>query len=211
MRRGAAALAALAGAAALAAASSADGRFVGYVDLVFAGWIGLCAGFIASRLGANPLTVLATRAAPLMLGATLVAFVPGARLMPWLGVMFVNLAGAVVFLRGLRPGGRPLILQMVSMMGVQPEASPEFHRFARGQCALWAGLLAATACAAGVAMTEAAMRAEARQAILLLVCFQAAWFVVSHEYAMRRHGRPESWLLTLRTLARPGAWTEFKL
>lgn len=211
MRRAAAVLAALAGVGALAAASSAEGRLAIYADLAFAGWIGLCAGFLAERLGAGRAATFAARAAPLLAGAALVALVPGARLIPWLGVAVANLAAAVIFLRGLRPGGRPLILQMVTVMGVEPEGTPAFRRFARGQCMIWAGMLAATALAACCGMAGVDLRPAAGRALGLLVGFQAIWFVASHEYAMRRHDRPESWLLTLRTLARPDAWTEFKL
>lgn len=136
-----------------------------------------------------------------LLGLLLVA--PGLAYAPHLLISFAFTMVAWLFAQGLRAGETPLLLRLIHFMNRQPAHDPEFVRFMRGQCVLWAVLSATTSLTALMAM----VRAPASGPLLAgLIVFQIVWFVVSHEYARWRYDRPETWLTTLRTLLDARVW-----
>ena len=180
-------------------------------DLIFALALGntilvllLRGGFKGRR------AVVAAIALPL---AVIVAHVtiPGIRFSPYLAVALINGLVAYVFGRGVLAGREPLILQLISIIGVGPKGSHSFRRFAYGQTWLWAGFGLLTSLCGFAAMVLPSSRGLTEPAIISLVIVQLGWFVLSHEYANRRYERPETWLGTLRAMSSTTIWAELKL
>ncbi|MEO0820547.1 MAG: hypothetical protein AAF074_08985 [Pseudomonadota bacterium] len=136
---------------------------------------------------------------------------PDVRLSPYLAVGTINLLVAYVFSVGLLPGREPVILQVVRLMASGAEEGAGFARFVRRQCVLWAvfGLAGGVAGFAGLFLADQRPAIDAFVGALLAT--QLAWFVVSHRYANIRYGRPETWLMTLSAMSRPGIWSELRI
>ena len=180
-------------------------------DLVFT--LG-CGGTLAAlliRIGTS--RIRAAVVAALLTSCAVAAQVvyPGLAVTPYLAVVFINGVVAYIFLRSLSPGREPVLLQIVTLMGIEPHRSPEFRRFMIGQCRIWAGLGLLTALCGLAAMASPANRDGAGVAIVALIAVQIAWFILSHRYANRRYGRPETWRDTLRTMVRPTVWTDLEI
>lgn len=137
--------------------------------------------------------------------------VPGIRYSPYLAVALINGLVACVFSRGVLAGREPLILQLISIIGVGPEGSRAFRRFAYGQTWLWAGFGLLTSLCGFAAMVLPSSRGLADPAIVGLVIVQLVWFILSHEYANRRYGRPETWFGTLRAMSSKTIWAELEI
>lgn len=152
---------------------------------------------------------IAVAGVPIAIGVQ--ALVPSLSYAPYLGVVLLHIAVGAVFVLGILPGRTPILLQFVRHMGRGNEGTPAFQRFMRRQCWVWAGLSAATAIAATVAIFSPPARAGAGIATAALVACQIAWFVLSHYYAQWRYERPESWHHTLATLSRPSAWSRLEI
>ncbi len=60
-------------------------------------------------------------------------------------------------------------------------------------------------------MLIAPMRPALDPAISALFTVQIVWFVLSHYWARLRHKRPETWLDTVRVMARPVVWAELEV
>lgn len=131
---------------------------------------------------------------------------PQIQLAPYLAIFLINLGTGYLFARGLMPGRTPLLLQLIALMQAGPPGDAAFHRFVRNQCALWAVFGFASAIAGGAAMISPWARETIGTYIFYGIAFQVVWFVVTHHYASWRHGRTETWVLTVRTMARPATW-----
>jgi hypothetical protein len=172
-----------------------------------------CAGSVLVFLlrvgvGATRATAVAVT---LAVGAVLAQIAdPGVVLAPFLVVVLINATVAYVFARGLMPGRQPLILQIVRLLDSGYDTSPEFRHFVVGQCWIWVGLTLLTSLSGLVAMLVPEHQVFTGITTASLVMLQIAWFVLSHEYANRRYGRPETWMDTLRVLSRPGVWTKLE-
>jgi hypothetical protein len=136
---------------------------------------------------------------------------PDILLAPYLAIVLVNGFVAYVFARGLLPGHEPLILQIVRLIGSGCESSRGFRKFVYGQCLIWTCFGLATSLCGLVAMISPSARVTAGMAASGLIVAQICWFVLSHLYANRRYGRPETWQETLRTMSRPAIWTELEI
>ncbi len=156
---------------------------------------------IDGRTAALAAVALAGALAALRLG------IPDLRYMPYLLVVPANLAVAWLFASSLRPGREPILLRLVSLMGVSPAEDVRFRRFIVRQCLLWAGLALATAGLAFAAMLAAASHPWLADVLAWLVAAQVAWFMLSHHYASLRYGRPEGWWTTARAMMRPEIWS----
>ncbi|MDT8345707.1 MAG: hypothetical protein RQ752_14880 [Thermohalobaculum sp.] len=143
------------------------------------------------------------------LGAARIA-VPTLAYMPYLLIAPVNLGLAAVFAHGLLPGRRPVLLALIELIGRAPTDDRAFRRFVAGQCALWSVLTLGTSLLAAAALVDAPARPDLAMALRLLIGVQVVWFALSHSYARRRYGRPETWWLTLRAMARPDIWTHLR-
>jgi hypothetical protein len=180
-------------------------------DLVFALAIGGTALGFAGRMRCDRL-----RAAILVFAfigsAIAIRLIDGdIRLAPYLAVLLINGFVAFVFARGLLPGRVPLILQVIRLVESGPEGSPAFQRFVYGQCRLWTGFGLLTALAGCVAMVSPTLRGSAETLLTGLIVLQVCWFVLSHLYANRRYGRPETWHETLRAFSRPTVWSGLEI
>lgn len=177
------------------------------VDFVLGAFFAFTAHKGAVRLGAPPRVSAAVVSGLLAVALIGVVLWPDAvRLTPYVAFLPANLAVAWLFANGLRPGRTPIILELIRLMGIGPEATPEFSRFVRGQCQVWVALSLLTALAALLCILAPGSAAH----ILLtgLLVMQAAWFVLSHLYARWVHNRPESWVDTILAMTRPKVWTK---
>ncbi|MEM7120267.1 MAG: hypothetical protein AAF563_03250 [Pseudomonadota bacterium] len=180
-------------------------------DLLFAI---ACGGTLAAfliRIGIGKIRAIVTAALLACCALAAQTWVSGLAMTPYLAIVFINGVVAYIFMRSLMPGREPVLLQIVTLMGIEPHGSPAFRRFMIGQCRLWAGLSLLTALCALVAMALPADRDLAGIAAAALIATQVAWFILSHEYANRRYGRPETWRDTLRTMARPTVWSDLEI
>ncbi|MEM1382654.1 MAG: hypothetical protein AAF713_09115 [Pseudomonadota bacterium] len=180
-----------------------------FFEWIFAISVGASLWGALSRFGVPSAAICSLGLTALALAAR--AIWPEVRLSPYLAICVINLGVAYVFSRGLQPGRTPLILQLIKLMGQAPDGSTAFRRFVRGQCWLWAGLGSLTGLLGLIAMTWSGSRGLLDPALTALVLLQLLWFVVSHIYARRRYHRPETWLCTLRVMARPKTWAVLEI
>lgn len=153
------------------------------------------------RTGPWPALVLGTLATLAVLGL-LLSF-PRLAIFPFL-LIGVGFAGvSTLFARGLGPQGQPILLRLIEIMARRAPDDPAFVRFIRGQCLLWAALCASTSLLALLSVAASARFAGPLTALML---GQIAWFILSHEYARWRYGRPETFWTTLRTMLDPATW-----
>ena len=200
--------------AALVLGSVAVGR--GVLDPQIYDWM-FAAAMVATFWGLLPRTGLPRRwAGPvslalgaLAIGAQLIW--PQIRLAPYMAIAVINLGVAYIFASGLVMGREPILLQLIRMMKMGPEAPPDFRRFVTRQCVLWAGLGAVTGALGCVAMVAPSTRALLTPGITGLILGQVAWFILSHHYATWRYKRAETWQTTMRVMARPATWTDLKI
>lgn len=161
---------------------------------------------LAGRTGAGrAVAALAAGAVAALLAGPLL-WQPSLAYMPYLAIVPANLALAWIFLRGLLPGHRPVLLRIVEATGLAPADNPGFVRFVARQCLLWSALAFATATLALASMIQGPSQPWLPAALAVLIVVQIVWFAASHHYASRRFGRPETWRDTLRTMARPALW-----
>ena len=161
----------------------------------------------------NPWAFVAVIGAVALIAGLLAAlsFWTDLRLTPYLPLAVVSLGVAAVFARGLRRGARPIILQLIDVMGIGPEPSPEFRSYARRQSVAWVAMSLAMAAAALVGMAAPAWRVWADVAIPTLAALQLAWFVVSHNIGQSRYSRPEGWRDTLKAMTTLRTWTALEV
>lgn len=136
---------------------------------------------------------------------------PAIRLSPYLAVAMINGLVGFAFCRGLFDGRPGLIPQIIRLTGIGPAGGAEWRRYVRWQNWAWTIFGAVTAATATLAMLRPDLRPALDVALLAEAGFQALWFVASHEYAQWRHGRPESWRDTVRSLSRPAVWGKLEL
>jgi len=139
--------------------------------------------------------------------AALQSVIPTLRYFPYLAIIPANVLLAIIFARGLMPGQRPVLLQLVEIIGMAPVDDAAFQKFVARQCAVWSVLTLLTALVSFGATVDVAARPSLSRALNFLIASQIIWFGVSHHYASLRYGRPERWWITLKTLARQDVWS----
>ena len=130
---------------------------------------------------------------------------------PYLAVTLINLIVAFVFGNSLLRSRPNILIQFVKTAHLGPKPSKEFASYLRWQCVVWvaAGLLCAASGA--IAFISETARSSAGTALLALVLAQLLWFVVSHEIARFRFGRPETWIESMRLITRRSAWEKLDI
>ena len=176
------------------------------LDMIFvagAAWTVLC------LLAGRHMVLGLAAAAALLVAVLLVALKlqqSELRYMPYLAIAPANFVLAYIFARGLVGDREPVLLQLIRMMGRQSTDDPAFRRFVARQCLLWSAMTLATALLALACVIATGARPVLATALITLALVQIVWFAASHHYATLRYGRPETWILTLRTMIRPETW-----
>ncbi|MFV0475476.1 MAG: hypothetical protein ACK5MQ_14900 [Pikeienuella sp.] len=191
-------------------------RWTGWVspfvfDLVFAALVAFGVCSMLRRLRAPAAAILGVGVlAPAACVAAMLAD-PDIRLSPYLAVALINGLVGYAFSRGLRDGRRGLIPQIIALMGIGPVGGADWRRYVRSQNRAWTIFGAVTCATALLAMLAPALRHVLDSALLVEAGFQVLWFVLSHQYAQWRHGRPESWRDTIRWLTQPATLRKLEL
>jgi uncharacterized membrane protein len=131
--------------------------------------------------------------------------------MPYLAVTLVNLMVAFVFSNNLLRGRSTILLQFVKTAHLGPEPSKDFANYLKQQCVIWGIISLLSAAVAGVALVSEASRPLAGKGLIALFLIQALWFVLSHEIARRRFGRPETWFGTLHLITQRSSWKKLEI
>ena len=126
--------------------------------------------------------------------------------MPYLAVILVNLMVAYVFGNNLLRGRSSILLQFVKTAHLGPEPSKDFANYLWQQCAIWSVISLLSAVLASVALVSEGYRLFAGQCLIVLFLIQAFWFIISHEIARYRFGRPETWLKSLHLITQRSSW-----
>ena len=180
-------------------------------DVLFALAMGSSVFIMLSRIGfPRSKARIAAIAVPVFALGTQI-LVPSVQLTPYLAVVLVNTFVAYVFGRGLGSDRTPLIVQLIRITNSGPEGTQEFRRYVYGQGWVWMVFGLMTALCGLAAMLIAPLRPTLDPAISALLIVQVIWFVLGHYWARLRHKRPETWLGTLRVMARPVIWTELEI
>ena len=137
--------------------------------------------------------------------------IPGLAVTPFLAVALAYAQLSYVFAHGLMPGRQPILEQLIRLMAIKTDGTPEFWHFVRGQCRLWTVLCGLMTALSLLAMLSQGSRDTAGTALTLGVIGQLAVFVLSHIYAGWRYGRPETWVQTLKAMFRPAIWSKLEL
>lgn len=169
--------------------------------VVFLRMIG--ADFWAARLAGVATAIIA-------IGARLL-FPEIVQLAPYLAIVLINAFVAYVFGHAMVTGGTPFIVQLIRVTDCGPKCSPEFERYVRGQCWCWTCFGAVTALCGAIALLSPASRPVFDSIIGGLFLLQVFWLPLAHHYARFRYNRPESWLDTVRSMARPETWVGLKI
>ena len=191
----------------LAAAGALDGVTLDIVFLACCAWTVL--RLIARSDGSLSLFVMAAGGFGLLALARLE--LPDLQYLPYLAIAPANLVLAYVFGRGLLGDREPVLIQLVKVMGLKTADDPAFRRFVVRQSLLWSLMTLAMAIVALVCVVADAARPMLSNVLLALALVQIAHFALSHQWAALRYGRPETWMLTLRTMARPETWRGLKV
>lgn len=131
--------------------------------------------------------------------------------MPYLAVTLINLMVAFVFSNNLLRGRSSILLQFVKTAHLGPEPSKDFANYLKQQCAIWGVVSLLSAAVAGVALVSEASRPLAGKGLIALFLIQALWFVLSHEIARLRFGRPETWFRTLHLITQRSSWKKLEI
>ena|GEM_PF-3598682 len=130
---------------------------------------------------------------------------------PYLALILVNLIVAFVFGNNLLRGKSTILLQFVKTVHLGPEPSIEFANYLQLQCAIWLIISLLSAVVAGLGFVSEAFRPLVDQGLIALILIQALWFVISHEIARLRFGRPETWLKTLHLITQRSSWEKLEI
>jgi uncharacterized membrane protein len=129
---------------------------------------------------------------------------------PYLAVIMVNLIVAYVFGNNLLRGRPTILLQFVKTAHLGPKASKSFANYLRQQCIIWSVTSLLSATVAGVALLSETYRIFAGQCLIALFLTQALWFILSHEIAQHRFGRPETWRRSLHLITQRSSWEKLE-
>lgn len=130
---------------------------------------------------------------------------------PYLAVILINLMVAFVFGNNLLRGKSSILLQFVKTAHLGPEPSKEFANYLKQQCVIWGIISLLSAAVAGVALVSEDSRPLAGKGLIALFLIQALWFVLSHEIARLRFGRPETWFRTLHLITQRSSWKKLEI
>ena len=138
-------------------------------------------------------------------------FFPQIRLSPYLAIAIINGFVAYIFGRGIGASRTPLIVQLIRVSDSGPEGPNDFQNYVYGQGCVWTVFGAFTAALGLIAMIVPETREVLDTAIAALFALQVAWFVLAHQWARLRYKRPETWIGTVRLMARNDIWSELKI
>ena len=141
----------------------------------------------------------------------LLYYFPKIEPIPYLAVILINLMVAYVFGNNLLRGKSTILLQFVNTAHLGPEPSNDFANYLRQQCVVWtiASLLSATL--TGAALISETSRPSIDKVLIVLFIIQILWFVLSHEIARLRFGRPETWLRTMYLMTQRSTWEKLEI
>ena len=191
----------------LGSAGVVDRFTLDVVFLLYCAWTVL--RLIGGSDGSRSLLVAAAAGFGLLAAARLQF--PHLQYLPYLAIAPANLVLAYVFGRGLFGDREPVLIQLVNVMGLKTADDPAFRRFVVRQCLLWCLMTLAMALVALVCVVAADARPLLSSVLGALAIAQVIHFALSHQWAAYRYGRPETWMLTLRTMIRPETWRGLKV
>lgn len=183
----------------------------GLFDVIFAIAMGNTAMALAMKVGTPRAAANA-----IGLGVPIIALgaqwiFPQIQLSPYLAIVVINVFVAYIFGRGLDASRTPLIVQLIRVSDSGPEGPNDFQNYVYGQGCVWTVFGAFTAILGLIAMLIPSSRETLGIAITALFALQIAWFVLAHYWARLRYKRPETWLGTVRLMARNDIWSELKI
>jgi hypothetical protein len=130
---------------------------------------------------------------------------------PYFALILANLMVAFVFGNNLLRGKSTILVQFVKAVHLGPEPSKDFANYLKQQCAIWVIVSLLSATVAGLGFVSEVFRPLVGKGLIVLVLIQAFWFVISHEIARLRFGRPETWLKTLHLIIQRSTWEKLEI